>query len=80
MSNRIQFIVKWQDADGKHRSRAYDTDPEAKRAEKWLKDNGAANIDIAVRLNNTEHTVTAKEDSPLQVATQQPLTDAWYNK
>ena len=43
----IQFIVRWND-EGKAHSRIYDDENVARKAKKWLMENRAQNIDIAV--------------------------------
>lgn len=43
---------------GKVHSRAYDDENVARKAKKWLMENGAQNIDIAVRINKKQ----AEED------------------
>lgn len=48
----IQFIVRWNDG-GKAHSRIYDENV-ARKAKKWLMENGAQNIDIAVRINKKQ--------------------------
>lgn len=48
----IQFIVRWNDG-GKAHSRIYDDENVARKAKKWLMENGAQNIDIAVRINKS---------------------------
>ena len=53
----VQFIVRWND-EGKVHSRAYDDENVARKAKKWLMENGAQNIDIAVRINKKQ----AEED------------------
>lgn len=49
----VQFIVRWNDG-GKVHSRAYDDENVARKAKKWLMENGAQNIDIAVRINKKQ--------------------------
>ena len=49
----IQFIVRWNDG-GKVHSRIYDDENVARNAKKWLMENGAQNIDIAVRINKKQ--------------------------
>lgn len=49
----IQFIVRWDDG-GKVHSRIYDDENVARKAKKWLMENGAQNIDIAVRINKKQ--------------------------
>nr|DAQ08593.1 MAG TPA: hypothetical protein [Caudoviricetes sp.] len=49
----IQFIVRWNDG-GKAHSRIYDDENVARKAKKWLMENGAQNIDIAVRINKKQ--------------------------
>ena len=46
----VQFIVRWDDG-GRAHSRIYDDENVARKAKKWLMENGAQNIDIAVRIN-----------------------------
>lgn len=49
----VQFIVRWNDG-GKVHSRAYGDENVARKAKKWLMENGAQNIDIAVRINKKQ--------------------------
>ena len=49
----VQFIVRWNDG-GKAHSRIYDDENVARKAKKWLMENGAQNIDIAVRINKKQ--------------------------
>lgn len=49
----VQFIVRWNDG-GKVHSRIYDDENVARKAKKWLMENGAQNIDIAVRINKKQ--------------------------
>lgn len=49
----VQFIVRWNDR-GKAHSRIYDDENVARKAKKWLMENGAQNIDIAVRINKKQ--------------------------
>ena len=49
----VQFIVRWNDG-GKVHSRAYDDENVARKAKKWLMENGAQNIDITVRINKKQ--------------------------
>ena len=49
----IQFIVRWND-EGKAHSRIYDDENVARKAKKWLMENGAQNVDIAVRINKKQ--------------------------
>lgn len=50
----VQFIVRWNDVGGKAHSRIYDDENVARKAKKWLMENGAQNIDIAVRINKKQ--------------------------
>lgn len=49
----VQFIVRWGDGGMAH-SRIYDDENVARKAKKWLMENGAQNIDIAVRINKKQ--------------------------
>lgn len=76
---RITHVIRWKNADGQENTKDYSTHSEVKRAERWLKDNNAADIEIAVRINQREH----KEPEPaaeIPAAENQSLDDAWYNK
>lgn len=53
----VQFIVRWNDG-GKVHSRAYDDENVARKAKKWLMENGTQSVDIAVRINKKQ----AEED------------------
>ena len=50
----VQFIVRWNDGGGRPHSRIYDDENVARKAKKWLMENGAQNIDIAVRINKKQ--------------------------
>lgn len=50
----VQFIVRWNDGGGEAHSRIYDDENVARKAKKWLMENGAQNIDIAVRINKKQ--------------------------
>ena len=50
----VQFIVRWNDGGEKAHSRIYDDENVARKAKKWLMENGAQNIDIAVRINKKQ--------------------------
>ena len=50
----VQFIVRWNDGGGKAHSRIYDDENVARKAKKWLMENGAQNIDIDVRINKKQ--------------------------
>lgn len=46
-----EIIVRWNDKDNKKHFKNYGTNMEqAQKAQKWLSDNGALNIDIAIRV------------------------------
>ena len=46
------FTVRWSDEKNKPHAKTYATEPDAKRAKKWLLEHGVRSVDIAVRINN----------------------------
>ena len=44
----MELKLSWKDKDGNEHSRTYQDQREAYKAKKWLVDNGALDIDIAV--------------------------------
>ena len=49
-----KFNVRWTDSDNKEHSKVYDDEPTARKAKKWLIEQGALSVDIAVRINNKD--------------------------
>ncbi len=41
------FRVYWRDKNGDERSQDYEDEADAEKAEQWLKDRGATNIEVA---------------------------------
>ncbi len=52
MPNRYtgKYIVRWQDEKGNKNEKTYDSWALAQKAARWLADNKAVNIDIAVHV------------------------------
>jgi hypothetical protein len=48
-------VITWRDKDMKYREKVYDTYPEIVKAKKWLIENNAEDIDIAVRVVKPLH-------------------------
>lgn len=68
---RLKFVVRWTDADGKNHRKEYDVEKEARRAKDWLNDNGATSVDIAISMNGRE-TKTAEQPSSMFPTTEPP--------
>lgn len=53
--NSNQFKLRWRDSEGKDRSKVYSDYDQAKKAFKWLNDNGAdADLAIIKRIKRSE--------------------------
>lgn len=46
----MKIKVRYQDKDGNEKYKIYDDEPTARKAKKWLLDNGYENVDMAVVL------------------------------
>lgn len=44
----VKYSVRWTDASGEHHTKQYDKEPDARKARKWLDENGATSVDIAI--------------------------------
>lgn len=51
---RLKFVVRWTDADGKNHRKEYDAEKDARKAKDWLIDNGATSVDVAVSMGDRE--------------------------
>lgn len=49
-SNINALVVTWQDKEGKRHTKEYTEQRDAFKARKWLVDNGAEWVDVAIRL------------------------------
>lgn len=75
---RLKFVVRWTDADGKSHRKEYDVEKDARKAKDWLIDNGATSVDIAISMGNREIATKPDEgNKPEPAAAQQEF---WYNK
>ena len=48
------YILSWYDKDDKYGTKVYTDYPTAIKARKWLVDNGAKSVDIAVEVNSVK--------------------------
>ena len=56
----VQFIVRW--SDGKKTCyKVYDDENVVRQAKAWLVENGAKNVDIAVRINKKQYKLVQAE-------------------
>ena len=62
----VKFSVRWNDANDKPQHKVYDTEQDARKARKWLEDNGAASVDIAIVFSGRE-TVMPEKTPPTEV-------------
>lgn len=60
---RPKFVVRWTDQDGNDKRREYDAEKDARKAKDWLIDNGAASVDIAIRVGGREVNSASPEPS-----------------
>ena len=63
----VKFVVRWNDADGNPRRKEYATEQDARKARKWLEDNGAEAVDIALIMVSRQMTMQDKKP-PTEVA------------
>ena len=54
MSLKETYTVRWSDKDGAAHQKTYRNEAEARRAKKYLLENGAPSVDIAVRINDKQ--------------------------
>lgn len=52
--NGVKFNVRWNDLDGKPHAKQYDTEPDARKARKWLEDKGITDVDVAIVMGRRE--------------------------
>lgn len=62
----VKFVVRWNDAEGNPKRKEYATEQEARKARKWLEENGAASVDIAIVFSGRE-TVIPEKTPPTEV-------------
>ena len=48
----FRFIVRWTDSDNKEHLKIYGDETTARKAKKWLIEQGVLSVDIAVRIND----------------------------
>lgn len=75
---RLKFVVRWTDADGKNHRKEYDTEKEARKARDWLNDNGATSVDVAISMGDREY--ASKPDEEKAAAPVVPQQEFWYDK
>lgn len=61
-SNTKPWVVRWRDADGRHRSRSFATQADAKDFDKDRRDDARATEEIAFIANAVERVVTETSD------------------
>lgn len=59
----VKFSVRWNDANNKPQHKIYDTEQNARKARKWLEDNGAVSVDIAIIVSGRETVIPEKTPS-----------------
>lgn len=59
-----KYSVRWTDADGKDHKKQYKSEPDARRARKWLDENGATSVDIAIVIAGTPTTIPDAQPKP----------------
>lgn len=59
----VKFSVRWNDANNKPQHKIYDTEQYARKARKWLEDNGAVSVDIAIIVSGRETVIPEKTPS-----------------
>lgn len=62
------FVVRWEDNNGEQHRREYTTETDARKAKKWLLDNGATSVDIAIQINNKAVGTLSEKEKPAKVA------------
>lgn len=66
----VRFVVRWNDAEGNPKRKEYATEQDARKARKWLEDNGAEAVDIALIIAGRQMTMQDKKP-PTEVANDQ---------
>ena len=56
----VKFVVRWDDAEGNPKRKEYATEQDARKARKWLEDNGAVSVDIAIIVSGRETVIPEK--------------------
>lgn len=59
----MKIKVRYQDKQGNDKYKIYDDEPTARKAKKWLLDNGYDNVDMAVVIIKPTH-VSSNEEKP----------------
>lgn len=75
---RLKFVVRWSDTDGKSHRKSYDAEKEARKARDWLLANGAPNADVAISMGDREY--ATKPPEAKAAAPVVPQQDFWYDK
>lgn len=57
----VKFVVRWNDAEGNPKRKEYATEQDARKARKWLEDNGAEAVDIALIIAGRQMTMQDKK-------------------
>lgn len=57
----VKFVVRWNDAGGNPKRKEYVTEQDARKARKWLEDNGAEAVDIALIMGGQQMTMQDKK-------------------
>lgn len=65
--NPSAFILRWEDSRGTHHSKQYTAEADARKARKWLLENGAVSVDIAVRINNKTVGSLGDKEKPAKI-------------
>ena len=60
----VEYSVRWTDAAGKDHKKQYKSEPDARRSRKWLDENGATSVDIAVVIAGRPTIIPDKEPKP----------------
>lgn len=72
------FTVRWSDDKNKPHAKTYATESDAKRAKKWLLENGVRSVDIAVKINNKS--AGSLQDSEKQPGAAAEQKGFWWEK
>ena len=66
----VRFVVRWNDAEGNPKRKECATEQDARKARKWLEDNGAGSVDIALIMGGRQMTMQDKKP-PTEVGNNQ---------
>ncbi|ATW62224.1 hypothetical protein CQ476_23 [TM7 phage DolZOral124_53_65] len=67
---RLNYVIRWTDKDGKPNEKTYDKEADVVIARQWLANMGATSVDIAVAVEPDEEPKSEPEEEP----------DYWYNR